>query len=281
MACSTAWILQKSGKSMLGTGFFVSNHLVETNWHVARDASSISVIDSNHVRYDDGELQSYNPSMDLALLNISSANSKDYAALATDSDWEQVGEKVYIYGNPEGLEGTFSEGMLSACRANGVIFQISAPLDHGSSGSPVFNEYGLVIGIISRKIDSSAQLNFAISSNAIFEVERGTNADHPNGFFNLSITTGLELRSKDEIAVDTAFDQKINDAYEQILADVKLYSGAAGDAWAIEMHKYSPWNLDTDYWMNKVVKKYNDQAERERLITVPSLCNVRPALSRL
>jgi S1-C subfamily serine protease len=270
----TIVVKKNDGSSMLGTGFvcdYTQVLKVLTNWHVVRDAKSITVIDSNQVRYDDGTISNHNPSLDLAMINIPSANNgnlKSNIRVVTDSDWEQIGEKVYVYGNPQGVEGTFSEGMISASRANGAIFQISAPLDHGSSGSPVFNEYGLLIGIVSSKIDSSAQLNFAISSNAIMEALSTTNDDHPKGF-NLGIITGLDLRGKDDIAVDTAFDQKINDAYEQILADVKLCSPdkAAADAWAIEMHKYSPWNLDADYWINKVVKRYNDGAARQRLIT--------------
>ena len=70
----------------------------------------------------------------------------------TDSNWERPGEKVYVFyvfGDPEGMEWSFTDGLLSAERANGAIFQVSAPLGHGSSGSPVFNEYGLVIGMIS------------------------------------------------------------------------------------------------------------------------------------
>ena len=200
----TIIVKKKDGTPMLGTGFFINKNQVQTNWHVVRDAASMSVIDCDRVQHDDGTVSAHNASMDLALINIPSANSKYSAFFATDSDWEQIGERVYVYGNPQGVEGTFSEGMLSARRANGAIFQISAPLDHGNSGSPVFNEYGLVIGIISMKIeDSSAQLNFAISSNAIFEAMQMTNSDHPKGF-NLGILNGLELRNDKEIAAENS-----------------------------------------------------------------------------
>lgn len=197
----TIIVEKNDGGKMLGTGFFNTPNQVLTNWHVVRGAKSITVIDSKHVKYD-ATVRFPNQSMDVTSLNVPGANSK-FAWFATDSDWEQVGEKVYIYGNPQGFEGTFSQGMLSSLRANGAILQIAAPLDHGNSGSPVFNEYGLVIGIVCRKVeDSSAELNFAISTNAMFEAVQMINSEHPKGF-NLGITVGLELRNQEEIAADT------------------------------------------------------------------------------
>ena len=197
---------ENDGTFSSGTGFFINPTMVLTNWHVIRNIKHIRVIDHNNVKYNDATFYCGSAPLDVALLKIPSANSKSCEFIA-DSDWEQIGEKVYVYGNPQGVEGTFSEGMLSSVRYNGAIFQISAPLDYGSSGSPVFNEYGRVIGIISKKMESSAQINFAISSNAIFEALGLTCGDHPQGF-NLGITTGVELRNQDNIATDTAAERR-------------------------------------------------------------------------
>ena len=81
-------------------------------------------------------LWSWNPSADLAVINVADADSKSWAWFVTDSDWEQVGEKVYVYGNPLDVEGTFTDGMLSAVRKNGALFQISAPLDMATQEAP-------------------------------------------------------------------------------------------------------------------------------------------------
>jgi S1-C subfamily serine protease len=72
-------------------------------------------------------------------------------------------------GNPEGMMGTFSEGIVSALRDSkgSHLIQITAPISHGSSGGPVFNVYGQVIGI-SKSIWASGQnLNFAVPASEI------------------------------------------------------------------------------------------------------------------
>ena len=59
----------------------------------------------------------------------------------------EVGDEVYVVGNPQGLKGTFSQGIISSLRDDGYL-QITAPISRGSSGGPVLNKYGQVIGIV-------------------------------------------------------------------------------------------------------------------------------------
>ena len=84
-----------------------------------------------------------------------------------DSDAVQIGDKVYVAGNPEGLEGTFSDGIISAIRGNSTdkIFQMTAPISPGSSGGPVLNDSGKVIGISVGGMEHGQNLNFAIPVN--------------------------------------------------------------------------------------------------------------------
>ena len=75
--------------------------------------------------------------------------------------------RAYAIGSPRGLENTFSSGEIAQLRGNGVL-QISVPIDHGSSGGALLNEYGEAIGITSAGFDDSgANLNFAISTDLI------------------------------------------------------------------------------------------------------------------
>ncbi len=69
--------------------------------------------------------------------------------LLSDTDFPEIGERVYAIGNPKGLEGTFSEGIVSGKRVfeENEIIQITAPISPGSSGGPVINTRGEVIGI--------------------------------------------------------------------------------------------------------------------------------------
>ena len=83
-----------------------------------------------------------------------------------NSDFAQVGETVYAVGNPRGLEGTFSQGIISSIRPVGIdkLIQITAPLSPGSSGGPVLNRKGEVIGVSVLTIRDGQNLNFAIPS---------------------------------------------------------------------------------------------------------------------
>lgn len=73
----------------------------------------------------------------------------------------EIGDTVYEVGNPEGLEGTFSQGIISGLRGTDYI-QITAPISPGSSGGPVINQYGEVIGIATSFNKEGQNLNFAI-----------------------------------------------------------------------------------------------------------------------
>ena len=74
----------------------------------------------------------------------------------------KVGEKIYTIGSPRGLDNTFSSGEISQIRENSKILQISAPIDHGSSGGVLLNSRGEAVGITSGGIDDSgANLNYA------------------------------------------------------------------------------------------------------------------------
>jgi hypothetical protein len=84
-----------------------------------------------------------------------------------DSDQVREGEQIVVIGNPEGLEQTISSGLISGIRdVDGrKLFQISAPISGGSSGSPVFNQRGEVIGVVVSSIESGQNLNFAVPIN--------------------------------------------------------------------------------------------------------------------
>lgn len=72
-----------------------------------------------------------------------------------------IGEKAYAIGSPQGVNNTFSQGIVSQIRKH--LIQISVPIDHGSSGGALLNEYGEVIGITAAGVeDSNANLKFAI-----------------------------------------------------------------------------------------------------------------------
>src|SRR5207249_8409529 len=77
----------------------------------------------------------------------------------------EEGEQVFVIGNPLRLEGSVSDGIVSAVREVpdvGRVIQITAPVSHGNSGSPLFNMRGQVIGIVTVKVTNGQNINLAL-----------------------------------------------------------------------------------------------------------------------
>jgi len=150
----------------LGSGFFVSNGEVASNLHVVEGAArGYAKIVGQKTKYDIEGITAVDPERDLVLLKISGARAG--AVALGNSESVQVGETVYAVGNPQGLEGTFSQGIVSSIRevGNDKLLQITAPISPGSSGGPVLNGKGEVIGVSVATFRGGQNLNFAIPSN--------------------------------------------------------------------------------------------------------------------
>lgn len=145
-----------------GTGFYISDDSIITNYHVVQGASSINIKFSESEDIIKGvRISKASPEYDLAILVSKNKNS----FLPTDSSGnEKIGSKIYTIGNPRGLEGTISEGILSGKRINDGIeyLQITAPISPGNSGGPIINTNGDVIGVSTFTFKGSQNLNFGI-----------------------------------------------------------------------------------------------------------------------
>jgi V8-like Glu-specific endopeptidase len=153
-----------------GSGFFISKdgHVL-TNYHVIRNGSSAVIkLPSGAFFAVDGVLAS-DKDRDVAVIK---AHGNDFRTLTLgDSDRLQVGEEVVAIGNPLSLESTVSNGIVSALRTveddGGKFVQITAPISPGSSGGPLFNMAGEVVGITTSHIKGGENLNFAIPINDV------------------------------------------------------------------------------------------------------------------
>lgn len=148
-----------------GSGFFVAPGLVVTNYHVIDGSTrgAVRVATDGAPLWDISEVVAYDKNLDLALLRVPGAAGVPALTLAGSSP--QTGEKIYALGNPEGLSGSLSDGLVSnARRTDGTrtLIQISAPISHGSSGGPVVNDRGQVIGVAVGFLADGQNLNFAI-----------------------------------------------------------------------------------------------------------------------
>lgn len=150
--------------SSTGTGFIVSaSGAILTNFHVIAHTKRATVRLANEDAYDTVEILDVDKRKDIALIKIK-AVSLPYLTLGRSGS-VQIGDKLFAVGNPLGmLQNTLSEGILSGIRqADGYkLFQLSTPISHGSSGSPVFNTSGEVVAIIALTAEEGQNLNFAI-----------------------------------------------------------------------------------------------------------------------
>jgi S1-C subfamily serine protease len=149
----------------LGSGFFVAKNTVATNLHVLRGAAKGQVkrIGRNEL-YEIAGVVAVDRANDLVLLAVAES---DAPPLAIETKRQvALGDRILVLGNPKGLEGTLSDGIISGIRGNdnGRLIQITAAISPGSSGGPVLNEYGEVVGVAVATVKEAQNLNFAIPS---------------------------------------------------------------------------------------------------------------------
>lgn len=165
---------QTYSTSSAGSGIILSEDgYIVTNNHVVERGDSIAVTLDDGETYA-AELIGTDVKSDIAVLKIDAQNLP--AAEFGDSSQVEVGEAAIAIGNPLGLNGTVTAGIISAVdreiqvgSSNMVLLQTDASINPGNSGGALLNEYGQVIGVNSAKISSedSEGLGFAIPSNTV------------------------------------------------------------------------------------------------------------------
>jgi len=151
-----------------GSGFIVSKDgLIVTNYHVIAEGTSAVVKLPDGAFYLVDGVLAFDKARDIAVIK---AHGEKFRTLALgDSDRVQVGQEVVAIGNPLSLESTVSNGIVSSIRSidekGGKYLQITAPISPGSSGGPLFNMEGQVVGVTTMYIKGGENLNFAIPIN--------------------------------------------------------------------------------------------------------------------
>jgi len=157
-----------------GSGFIIDREgHVLTNYHVVANARQVEVTLHNRKKYP-AKVIGTDPAHDLAVVQITAPNLT--SAVLGDSKNLQVGKKVYAIGNPFGLNGTLTRGIVSSIRSvkepNGATIdeaiQTDAAINPGNSGGPLLNWHGEVIGIntiIASTVGQSSGIGFAIPIN--------------------------------------------------------------------------------------------------------------------
>ena len=158
----------------IGSGFYVNHGEIATNFHVIEGATGgYAKRIGEKTKWEIKGVTAIDVKRDLVILEVNpfsliSLEGKSGEPLSLgDSNVAMVGEPVYAVGNPRGLEGTFSQGIISGIREIGTdkLLQLTAPISPGSSGGPVLNSKGKVIGVSVATFRGGQNLNFAIPSN--------------------------------------------------------------------------------------------------------------------
>lgn len=180
-----------------GSGFVyetLDRVVVITNYHVVHDTLSLSVTFSNGNGYSATALGT-DPYADLAVLLVDAPASEFKPVEIVSSSTLRVGEPVIAIGNPYGLVGSLTTGVVSALGrslneeefAGGYsianIIQTSTPINPGNSGGPLLNAVGKVVGVTTAIVSESQGLGFAIPSNSILReisslLDTGTYTGH-------------------------------------------------------------------------------------------------------
>jgi S1-C subfamily serine protease len=180
-----------------GSGFvynFTGQMVIITNYHVIEDAINITVTFINGNGYASTVLGS-DPYADLAVLSINAPQGEYKPLEIVSSSTLEVGDPVIAVGNPYGLAGSMTTGIVSALGRTiteeetgsypiANVIQTSAPINPGNSGGPLLNFQGQVIGITTAIVSDSQGLGFAIPSSTILrEIEslitQGSYDQHP------------------------------------------------------------------------------------------------------
>jgi S1-C subfamily serine protease len=156
-----------------GSGFFVDKEgQVITNRHVLEGAIRAEVKTENGEVYPIAKVVAEDREADLIRVTVNLGRGV-VKPVRISRLLPQVGERVLVIGSPLGLEQTVTEGIVSSVRASGKFIQITAPISPGSSGSPVVNAQGEVIGVATSQAVEGQNLNFAVSARKLSEMKPG------------------------------------------------------------------------------------------------------------
>lgn len=215
-----------------GSGFvynFSGIMIVLTNYHVVDGTTSISVTFSNGNGYA-AEVNGTDPYADLAVLLVDAPEDEFKALEIASSSTLRVGDPVIAMGNPYGLVGSMTTGVVSALGrtiteesgfAIANVIQTSTPINPGNSGGPLLNYHGEVVGITTAIVADSQGLGFAIPSNTILReiaslIANGTYEDYSY----LGVRgTDMDYETAQQLGVTVTYGWRIVDVLPKGPAD--------------------------------------------------------------
>ena len=249
------------GYHSLGSGFVIdADGIIVTNYHVIEGATSARIEIGKQVFVDDKIMVlAAEEKWDLAILKVE-AEGLEALPLGEGIDFVGLGEEVIALGNPEGMKGTVSNGIVSTVSRDiglGVdLIQTTAPISKGSSGGPLLNMYGEVIGVTSLTLSSGQNLNFAIPSDLIRTIMDRTHQGVPITDFFTDRTYAAAgeqyIWQPGEFAVSLQWDEDVdldleiwNEEFQFVGAAASLgsspdiFDGSMGEEWFVFKNQFA------------------------------------------
>jgi tetratricopeptide (TPR) repeat protein len=187
----------------IGSGFFIDrNGTLVTNYHVLEDSYRAEIKTAVGERYPITAVLARSQLLDLIKVRVDIPRGRVTPVKLSMTE-PAIAEAVLVIGSPMGLEQTISEGIVSAVRrhpADVQIYQLTAPISPGSSGSPVLNLAGSVFAVVTFQASKGQNLNFAVSIKALEML--------PNDAEALSIAEWTLRRSGSDPQLAAALCQK-------------------------------------------------------------------------
>jgi tetratricopeptide (TPR) repeat protein len=154
----------------IGSGFFIDHSgTLVTNYHVLEDSYRAEIKTAGGERYPITAVLARSQLLDLIKVRVDIPRGRVTPVKFSMTE-PSIAEGVVVIGSPMGLEQTISEGIVSAVRrhpADVPIYQLTAPISPGSSGSPVLNLAGSVFAVVTFQASKGQNLNFAVSIKAL------------------------------------------------------------------------------------------------------------------
>jgi tetratricopeptide (TPR) repeat protein len=198
-----------------GSGFFIAPDRIITNRHVIERSSRVEIHLLDGKKFPVRGVLAVDGEGDLALLQVDVPKALAIP-LPIVRAAPQEGESIVVIGNPYGLEGSVSNGIVSAVReisGYGKIIQITASISPGSSGSPVVNMAGQVIGVATLQAAEGQNLNFAVPAERIAQLR----INDLRSFSSLSAESQKNKRSSAERLYSQGLAQLSRDDYARAL----------------------------------------------------------------
>lgn len=278
-----------------GSGFALSNRYIVTNYHVIDNAKSIEIQGINNdfnVKYK-ARLIYYDKNVDLAILEISDSRFKGFNAIpySIQTTLTDVGENIFVLGFPltstMGDEIKLTTGVISSksgFQGDVSLYQISAPVQPGNSGGPLFNSKGNIIGIVSAKYNGAENVGYAVkssylkilvencgseiklpSNNTISTLPLTEKIKRIKNFVFYIVCSNQELKLEEAVLPPRQTDNSVNSKGENIVLNPQITIPPANEGLIIKRvivsdkqtivdfeydNSIGGWRYDTGWWVN-------------------------------